>query len=468
MIRQFLRYLQPLFLLCLLAWGVSARVQAQVLRVCPPSFPSVASDDPSVRNQELERLQAVAPVCLQSADFFAYQGQLLLQQQRFADALVALERSLLLDSSRPGVELDYVLALAKTGDSDSARSLAQQVLEREDAPAAVRAVLEDALHDGNSRQSTLLADGFAWQWRGHVQSLLGTDSNLNSATSADAINLTLPNGNVSLLLDGSSRPRSGSAWLNTGQLSGQANVDGGLLVVQGESRERLAPGSSDFAYSQQDAFVLYRPNNPDAWVPRIAVSNFRMGGTTLYTGLTATAWREYPGAALAEQQLSGCSYRVGLEGERRTYAQDTTQNGIYASVLGALLCNDGDDHYQLGVQTGRDWASSAYRAGGNQTRLDFKALWGRQWRWARTTVEWVVSDLRDANPYSDLLGGVTRSTLRQNFRISVTKRLNLQEKPNAWGGLYSVTVFEVLQHKSNLELFSVKGESLYTGLRYEF
>lgn len=466
MIRQLLRHLQPLFLLCLLAWSVPARVQAQALQTCPPSFPSVASDDPAVRSQELERLQAVAPTCLQRADFYAYQGQLLLQQQRFTDALVALERSLLLDVSRPGVQLDYVLALAKTGDADSARSLAQQILAREDAPAAVRAALDDALRDSNS-PSMQLADGSAWQWRGHVQSLLGSDSNLNSATSADAINLTLPNGNVSLLLDGSSRPRSGGAWLNTGQLSGQANVDGGLLVVQGELRERLAPGNSDFAYSQQDAFVLYRPYNPNAWVPRIAVSNFRMGGATLFTGLTATAWREYAGATLTER-LSACSYRAGLEGERRTYAQDASQNGFYGSLLGSLLCTDGDDHYQWGVQTGRDWASATYRAGGNQTRLDFKALWDHQWRWARTTAEWVVSELRDTNPYSDLLGGLTRSTLRQNLRISVTKRLNSQEKPNAWGGLYSVTVFEVLRHKSNLALFDVRGESLYTGLRYEF
>lgn len=466
MIRQLLRYLHLLFSLCLFAWGALACAQTQVLQVCPPSFPSEASADAAVRNQELGRLQSVSSACLLRADFYAYQGQLLLLQERFADALVAIERSLLLDSSRPGVQLDYVLALSKTGDADSARALAQQVLARDDVPSMVRAALEGVLRN-NSNSSMEVLDRTPWQWRGHVLSMLGVDSNLNSATSADAINLTLPNGNVSLLLDGSSKPKSGHAWLAAGQLTGQANLDGGLLVVQGDWRERLAPGSHDFSYSQQDAFLLYRPYRPESWVPRIAVSNFSMGGVTLFTGLTATAWREYAGTNLSNN-LSACTYRAGLEGERRTYAQDTTQNGFYGSVLGTLICTEGDNHYQWGVQTGRDWASAPYRAGGNQTRFDFKALWDRQWHWGRTTTEWVVSDLRDSNPYSDLLGGITRSALRQNLRISLTKRLNSEEKPNAWGGLYSVTVFEMLRHKSNLQLFDVRGESLYTGLRYEF
>lgn len=463
MIRKLLRYLCTPLILCLLAWGAPAR--AQVLQACPGGFAAVASGVAAERSQELGRLQSLSTACLLSADYFAYQGQLLLQQGRFADALVALERSLLLDSAQPGVQLDYVIALSKTGDDQSARALAQQVLSRDDAPPAVRAVLEEVLRE--ARDPGAMADSSPWQWRGYVMSMLGTDSNLNSATSADAINLTLPNGNVSLLLDGSSRPRSGNAWISAGQVTAQASLEGGVLVVQGETRERLAPGNSGFAYSQQDAFALYRPNSPDGWVPRIAVSNFSMDGAALFTGLSGSAWREFGGANLSDK-LAGCTYRAGLEGERRTYAQDSTQNGFYGSVLGALTCTEGDNHYQWGVQGGRDWASSALRAGGNQTRVDFKALWDRQWSWGRTTTEWVVSELRDSAPYSDLLGGITRSALRQNIRISLTKRLHSEEKPNAWGGLYSVTVFEVLRHKSNLELFDVRGESLYTGLRYEF
>ena len=463
MIRKLLRHLQFLLLLCLLGGGAPARALAMGPLACPSTFAAEAPTDSELRVQELARLQPLSEACLQRADFFAYQGQLLLVQGRFVDALAALERSLLLDSSRLGVQLDYVLALARTGDTDSARALAQQVLSQNDAPVAVRQALESLLREEKQAAGALAR----WQWRGSVQGLVGRDSNLNSATSVDSVNLTLPNGNVSLLLDASSKPRSGLASITAGHFTGQASADNGLLVVQADWRERLAPSSSDLGYRQQDASLLYRPYDADAWARRVSVSSFSMGGSRLYEGLTASAWREFSGRGLHES-VSGCTARTGLEAERRTYAQDSSQNGAYANVFGLLMCARGDDSYQLGLQGGKDWASVSSRAGGDQARVDFRAAWERQWGWARTSAEWVASRLHDSRAYSDLLGGVTRSTLRQNLRISVIKRLNSQEKPNSWGGLYSVTLFEVLRHNSNIGLFDVRSESLYTGLRYEF
>jgi hypothetical protein len=192
-----------------------------------------------------------------------------------------------------------------------------------------------------------------------------------------------------------------------------------------------------------------------------------MGGTALFEGLSASTWMEFPGKRLSES-ISGCSVRTGLEAERRGYAQDRTQNGVYGSLNGLLLCAHGENNYQLGMQGGKDWASVASRAGGDQTRLDVRVAWERKWQWARTSAELITSRLQDSRAYSDLLGGVTRTTLRQNIRISVIKRLNSAERLNTWGGLYSVAVLEALRHKSNIALFDVKGESLYAGLRYEF
>jgi hypothetical protein len=436
--------------------GVPARAQMAAPSACPAAFPVIASADATLRRQELANLQQLTTACLQRADFYAYQGQLLLLQERFVDALVALERSLLLDATQLGVQLDYAIALAQTGDIDSARALAQQVLEGKDAPPAMRKTLEAILR---SEQQPASATS-RWQWRGSVQSLLGLDSNLNSATSADAINLTLPNGNVSLLLDASSKPRSGAASITAGHLLAQTGLDRGLLVVQADWRERLAPGNSEFGYRQQDASLLYKSHNAEDWAGRLAVSSFSMGHASLFTGQTLTAWKEF--------SHTDCTLRAGLETEHRTYAQDDTQNGIYGSAFGAFLCAKNQNNFQLGIQAGKDWAAHATRAGGNQTRLDLKASWDRQWPWARTSAEWVASQLQDANPYSDLLGGVTRATLRQNLRISVIKRLNSQEKSNSWGGWYSVSVFEMLRHNSNINLFDVRSQSLYTGLRYEF
>lgn len=456
MIRKFLRLLPFFILLCLLGGGVPARAQQANPVACPADFPIVASADATMRRQELASLQPLTNACLQRADFYAYQGQLLLLQERYTDALVSLERSLLLDATKLGVQLDYAIALAQTGDIDSARALAQQVLEGKDAPFVMRQMLEAILR--NEQQPASAPS--RWQWRGSVQSLLGQDSNLNSATSADAINLTLPNGNVSLLLDASSKPRSGVGSITTAHVFAQTSVDGGLLVVQGDWRERLAPSNSEFGYRQQDASVLFKSHNTEDWAGRLAVSTFSMGHATLFTGQTATAWKEF--------SLNDCTLRTGFETEHRTYAQDDTQNGIYGSTFGAIQCAKNQNHYQLGIQAGKDWAAHSARAGGSQTRLDLKASWDHQWAWARTNAEWVASQLHDANPYSDLLGGVTRATLRQTLRISVIKRLNSQEEINSWGGWYWVSMFEMLRHNSNINLFDVRSESLYTGLRYEF
>ena len=463
MIRQLFKHIPIFLLLCLLGSGAPARAQGSGAQACPAAFPAVAAQDSVIRGQELELLLPLSASCLQRADFFAYEGQLFLLQGRFVDALAALERSLLLDSAQLGVQLDYVLALAKSGDLASARALAQQVLARDDAPAAMRQALEAVMRDEQKANNVLAR----WQWRGSVQTLAGRDSNLNSATSADVINLTLPNGNVSLLLDASSKPRSGFAGITTGHVTGQTGLEGGLLVVQGDWRERLAPSNSDFGYRQQDTSLLYRPYEAQAWAGRVAASSFAMGGTALFEGLSASTWMEFPGKRLSES-ISGCSVRTGLEAERRGYAQDRTQNGVYGSLNGLLLCAHGENNYQLGMQGGKDWASVASRAGGDQTRLDVKVAWERKWQWARTSAELITSRLQDSRAYSDLLGGVTRTTLRQNIRISVIKRLNSAEILNPWGGLYSVAVLEALRHKSNIVLFDVKGESLYAGLRYEF
>jgi len=433
-----------------------ARAQQADPVACPAAFPIVASVDAAFRRQEIASLQPLTTVCLQRADFYAYQGQLLLLQERFVDALVSLERSLLLDATQLGVQLDYAIALAQTGDVDSARALAQQVLEGKDAPLAIRQTLEAILRNEQQPASPTSR----WHWRGSLQSLLGQDSNLNSATSADVINLTLPNGNVSLLLDTSSKPRSGVGSITAGHVLAQTAVDSGLLVVQGDWRERLAPSNSEFGYRQQDASVQFKSHNAENWAGRLAVSTFSMGHATLFTGQTVTAWKEL--------SLKDCTLRTGLETEKRTYAQDDTLNGIYGSAFGAILCARNQNHYQLGIQAGKDWAAHPTRAGGNQTRLDLKASWDRQWQWARTTAEWVASQLHDTNPYSDLLGGVTRATLRQNLRISVIKRLKYEDKLDSWGGWYSVSMFEMLRHNSNINLFDVRSQSLYTGLRYEF
>jgi len=442
--------------MCLLGAGQNARAQARETFSCPEAFPVSPPAEAAARIKELENLRHLFEDCLPRWDYFAYQGQILLTQERFADALVALERALMLDATQLGVQLDYSVALARTGDAASARALAQQLLEGKAPPPAVRQMLEAALREGPTPpkpQST-------WEWRGSVQSLLGKETNLNSATNAEAINLILPNGIVSLPLDASSKPRSGVASISTGHVMAKTSLGAGQLVFQGDWRERLASGNTEVSYRQQDASMLWRSRASNAWAARLALSSYSFGGAFLFQGQTVTAWKEISN--------KDCSLFAGLETERRNYAQDSTQNGVYDSAFVSTMCVNGQSNFRVGMQAGTDRANLSSRAGGNQSRLDFKAVWERQWPWARTTAEVMSSQLKDSSAYSDLLGGEVRTTHRQNLRISVIKRLYLEEKLNSWGGWYLVSALEVLRQKSNLVLFDINGESLYSGLRYEF
>lgn len=440
---------------------------------CSDNFPHVAPPDSTIRAQEIERLRLMAPSCLGRADYYAYQGQLHYMQGRYLDALMSIERSILLDSSQLGVQLDYVMALAKTGSLGAAQELAKQILGREDMPPTLRATLEDVLkahvanpaHDLEDKKQGL--DLKDWRWRGSVQALLGRDLNLNTGIKADYVYLTLPNENLYLPLDASSKPKAGTAALASAQMVGESVLDDGHLLVQGTWVERVVPNSSEYAIRQQDASILYRPASQDTWLKRIAASRLELGGRSLLNTFIGTTWREYQALSLASWATK-CRYILGFEGERRFFVQDGTLNGLYGGALSGLLCDTATSEYQLGIQAGRDWAVNPNRAGGHQTRLDLKAHWGRNWSWGRITMDAFTSSVADSDPYSDLLGGVTRRSLRQSYRATYTKRLDTLERFNTWGGIYWVTALEKQKNQSNINLFSTRGGSIYNGLRFEF
>ena len=435
---------------------------------CPDDW---RTDEPpataTARTAHIARLRALADACLDRADYHARLGLLLLQAGRAPEAVVELERSLLLDDDQPGVQLDFVLALAQSGDLASARALAQEVLSRPDVPDSTRRALIPYLQPSRlqSLQNTL---NHGWSpWRGAAQSLIGQDTNLNSATSADSITLTLPNGNIPLTIDGSARPRKGTSAVESVQLMRQRQMDDGLLHVEAGWRERLAPGNAEFGYRQLDASAYYRPDGDQRWSQRYGITHFTMNGATLYQGLSASLWREHNSDVLSPS-LATCRHRYGLEGERRNFVQDSTQSGLYAGGLLALLCASGPNQYQLSLQSGHDWRANDQRAGGDQTRTDLRLQWQHMAPWGRSHLDWTLSRLDDSQSYSTLLGGDVRHTRRQTVRWQVTKRLHSVGDPFGWGGWYWVGSLEWLRFDSNVELFNLRGRSVHTGVRYEF
>ena len=521
------------------------------------------------QDEALMALKGHEPVCLKSPQYYALLGQDLLLANRAQDAIEALERSLLLNAEQPGVQLDFAQALALTGDTLSADSLLHQILARSDVPEALRLTMEGLLEGGWGRfdrrkgevggvdlsgygadsplalassvqdpalntpitaitpitmEAQVQKAGIpekTWTTSGSLQSLLGYDSNLNSASYTNTINLTLPNGVVPLLLDAASLPQAGPTQVYAAQGQAQRSFGDQALSVSGTWMQRQTPNTSNLGFRNQEIAVQWRPKNQLGWTERGVLTHFELGGFNFFEGLSYSMWKEWrseglaavmskiklsvkdtsaqtstlavdaapgqgpasssaaapqspllgsPRAGIVSSQASSdwaCHYLAGFELNRRTYAQDRSQNGTYLGALGGGLCSSPYNQVNLTLQGGLDQASDASRAGGNQQRQEFKLQWLHAFEHSRVGLEWGQQRLWDAQIYSELLGGVVRNTLRQNIKLSldyvITEKLGM-----IGGSMHWVSFWETLRYRSSVDLFNMKGESVQTGVKWDF
>ena len=123
--------------------------------------------------------------------------------------------------------------------------------------------------------------------------------------------------------------------------------------------------------------------------------------------------------------------------------------------------------FNLVLQNGVDWASDKFRAGGNQNRQDLRFQWYKTYEKSRASVEIGQQWLRDSTTYSDLLGGIERKTQRNSFRISY--QYQIAEKLSMIAGdLHWVSSIERQAYRSTIGLFNLRGDSVQTGLKWEF
>jgi hypothetical protein len=455
-------------------------------------------------NQEqirvIKSMQSFESICLKSAAFYAQLGQWQLLAHEPKDALEALERSLLIDPEQPAVQMDFALALAESGDPVSAKALVDQILLRPDLPVALRSTLEqlkatqnDPLRQqvrGANRDYALIDEekhlvqltGSAslkkmgelldsqWETQRSVQLLVGHDSNLNSASFVNSINLTLPNGTVPLALDSSSLPQSGPTTIGAAQILAQRSIGSQALVLSASWMGRMTPTHSTLGFNNEEFSIQLKPEQDLGLNHRLTVNHFELGGSNFYNGLTYLIWRE---SALPQNlRLTWvgdltCRTRLGGEMERRTYAQDSTQNGLFGGLVIGGTCRNSQDQINLGWLGGMDWASNEGRAGGNQRRQELKGSWVHAMPNSKLSLEWTQQWLSDEQIYSDLLGGINRNTLRRSTRLSyqykITHILGMMVGYPIW-----VSYWENQRYSSSVELFNLRGETLQTGLKWEF
>ncbi len=422
------------------AWG-------ETPAACPAAaFPVRPPTSAAERQQALDALVGLEDVCRNRSDYFAWLGSLHLTLHHPQRAASALEKALLLDPNLAGAQLDYAQALAELGENASARDLASTVLARPDIPSA--------LHEWLTSQLGELA-GETWKMTWLAQSLLGRETNLNSAPASNLLTLTLPGGSVPVVLGENQRPEAGMASLNTGAFEATRLWGPGQITLSGDATLRAPPGHTDSALQWVDGAALWtQPLLGGDAGARLAATRLWMGGFELYD--------ENAGKLFMEQPLvvgeTACRYGFGGDYSARSYPAAPILDGRYSGLELGLGCQHDQTLVMATGQWGWDRAQSPMRLGGNQERDDFSLMASHPLGPGQLTLTGQWSRLQDQAVYSTLLGGMTREILREAARLEYDHPLSVH-----WTLL---GYLERTSQNSNISLFTLENQAIYFGLRW--
>ena len=427
-------------------WGLTPVWGQTPEGACPEAFPLKPPQSSAARQQELTRLEGLSEACSTRADFYAWQGALWLSEGAFQQAAIALEKALLLNPDLPGVELDYAQVLAQMGEKSSARDLVGSVLARPDIPIPLRDWLTSAQMDWAEP---------SWQRRLLLQTMVGAESNLNSAPTSGILTLTLPGGSVPVVLAQNEHPRGGWASLNTAAAEATHTVGEGTLSLAGEASARLTPGDTSNNLETVSASALWvRPVMSSTVGARLGVTRLWLGGIDLYEENAIKVFAEHavPGTGNA------CRGGLGLDYALRVYPSSSTLNGDYSGAQLGVGCQREKTSISGIAQWGRDRAQDPVRLGGGQDRVDFTLSGSQNLATGVASLVFQWSRLHDADSYSPLLGRVARVITRQagraQYEYFINKRLSM------------IGYLEKTSQQSNISLFEMANQAFYLGLRW--
>jgi hypothetical protein len=377
----------------------------------------------------------------------------LMRQGRYAEALLMLERQVLLEPLNAGAWLDFAISHYQLGDFAESQALFDAI-EREFSPSpAIRAVI--ARYRERPKPSLLPTTK---RWSADLALLAGRETNANAGLRLSSLTLTLADTAVLLAID----PRYQAHPSSTTQLVGHAEGElplgesGVSLLGVGEWRDRRTPDTPDFGTRQYQGFVGLRgPLSAVAaaqWALWGGLQHASLGGQGLLDANRLLATLEVP--------LAGCQARGGGEIERRRYPIQPALDGRYQGLLGSLGCPALGGQVFLTARYGEDRPDGT-RAGGDQTRADLAALVqfplfgrGRLEAGLNRSLQW------DRQAYSVLLGDTPRRIDRSGLTLEYAHPI----RP----GLEWLLRAESWAQSSNIELFRLRNNSLLAGLRQRF
>jgi hypothetical protein len=462
--------------------GASARAEADA-GLDPPLTPAVdcaaLAATPWPRSAQaqaalLRRMEMAADVCNDDAVFLAALGGAWLEVGDAHQALLRLERALLLDPGLLSARADHALALAALGEPTARQELVRAWQGRTDVPPVLWKRLNDPaprLARGAARPGTGAADAPAARWvqLREIQLLAGYEDNLAQSPRLSELTITPPDGPITLPLDQPLAPRAGGAALLDMTWQGAVSPSAARSYLVGvQASARHAPGASDTDWHSARLGVgAYQTSG--AWRWQIQGRAQVAGGALTED---SRLWRLGLGA---EGPAGDCSQRWYLEAEDRRYRDLPLNDARVAGVAASLLCPvPSRRSLTVGVSLawGQDRARSNQRPGGDQQKsalgLRVLANLGRHGRGRKPwflDAQWRYSHSEDKKGYSPLLeNNARRSTENQQFMFELTGPWF----ESAADSVESVIQVLVSQEKSNLAVFSFDAASIYGGLRYKW
>lgn len=445
-----------------LAHGAMAAVRqgAAPKEVCLAAIPARPPSAASERRAKLSRLTELLPHCLDEPLFLAALGGLYLDHGDATQAVVWLERSLLLDPGNLGAQADFVLALAAQGQPEPLRALLARWRGRADVPSALlerMAVAADpaALY---ALPTVQLGVELEPDWpsvvQGEISLLAGYESNLDRSPRLSELTITVPGGELVLPVVDTER-RGRAVQVNAASQWSQGLGRHWAFRLGAAANARFSSSYARTDWQQYQLGGSFHYGNA-GWRAQVdtAVSWVR--------GPLGEPFRQQRSGLSAEHDLDRCRLRLGTELEGRTHADTASLDARYRGALLGLQCHPGEGRVAgVLLRGGRDQPDSDQRPGGRQ-KVKSAALILRQTfdDSSRLELSWRTSWARDSIGYSDLLenGAVRSVSLHQ---LSVEFTLPLPDLDVEW-----VTQFQASAQNSNLALFRYRAQVLYSGLRH--
>ena len=430
-------------LLFIVSFGL-VTVSSNASAECPDLTPFYPGAD--VNWQSLsQQLEPMSSECLGSSEFYALLGAAKLNSGNVADAFESLERALLLEPENGAAQMDYAQALYLQGQLFSALEINDALLAREDLPGDLQAIVLQ-------RQQSWRA--LTTERSAQLDILAGYDNNLNGAPVPSQLTLTLSGEPLVLLLNEEFRPKSGP-YMNF-RLGGRyrqlgPNYQHNWLA---EVRGRLSEDSDSDLLQFDSRYAFIRPSRRQSWQVSTGISHLQFGGSSLYTGLDASA--RYQRASNVS-----CKPYYQMATQYQSFHNQRQLNALESKAGVGLNCprssSWGNHQFSTELSLLSNTATESERPGGDRDGWQASLDWQIDLPLGEFRSQLGYTRLNDTDGYSPLLANGARRWLRRSYLLLQYRR------PLFEGTTLLVNMFHQDQ-RSNLELFQTVDSTIEVGI----